>query len=465
MKILFIQQTPFINIGIITTSAYLKSKNYETDLIIDNVEKNTIKKILKINPDIIAFSCTTGLHTWVLNIAKKIKREKNIPILVGGSHPTFYPEYINNKPIDIICIGEGEEPILELLEMMKKGKSIKNIKNLHVKIGNKIYENDVRNLIDLDKLPYPDIDLYKRYKFIMKQKNYRTITGRGCPYNCSFCFNKSLKKIYKNKGQYLRKKSVKNMIMELEYAKSNYNFKKIDFQDDIFIYNTKWLKLFLKEYKEKINIPFTCNVRANLVNKKIAKLLSNSGCHSVKMGIESGNEYLNNHILKKNLTKNQIINAVNNLKRVGIKIETFSIIGIPGETIENAIETLKFNIELKTDFARCSLLQPYPRTEIWEYTKKNNLLDSTINFKNSYFIDTPIKLANKTEIINIQRLFNIIVKFPFLFKFIKKLIKVPNNFVYDILFKIDYALSILVIDKISLYDFFIFGFYSKNYFE
>ena len=275
--------------------------------------------------------------------------------------------------------------------------------------------------------------------------------------------------MYAGKGRYVRRRSISNVIEELVWAKNNFKITSIDFQDDTFVYDFKnWLEPFLIEYKEKINLPFTCCVRANLINEELAIALKKYGCHSVKMGIESGNDYLNNQVLGKNLTKKQIADAVKHLKLAGLKIEVFNIIGVPEESLATALETWVFNIKLGVDFARCSLLQPYPKTQIEQYAKDRGYLDKDFNldaFENSYFIDTPIKLKNKKEIINIQRLFNLGVRFPFLFPLLREMIKLPNNFFFDTIFKIDYAFSIFTIDKVSLRDFIALGMRSKGFFK
>lgn len=469
MKILFLQRDPFVNMGVMSLSACLKEK-HSCYLLIENAEQNLMREIKKINPDIIAFSCTTGIHTWALKTASDIKKQLKIPIIMGGPHPTFFPEVINNEAVDIICMGEGEKAIVELLSKLESQENITNINNLYVKKEEKIYRNDLSNLIkNLDDLPFVDRFIYRRYPFIMRQKNLRVMTGRGCPYNCTFCFNKSLKEMYKNKGEYVRRRSINNVINEIVQVRKHFKIKRVDFQDDTFIYGFEtWLKPFLEEYRCKVNLPFTCSVRANLVTLELARALKKGGCHSVKMGIESGNEYLNNTVLGKNLTREVLMKAVENLKKANLKIETFNIIGIPGETIKDALNTLKFNQQLKVDFARCSLLQPYPKTEIEMYAKQGGYLDKNYNlnyFENSYFVDTPIILKDKNAFINIQRLFNIGVKHPFLLPIIRKAIKFPKNFIFDTLFKIDYALSIAIMDKISIIDFISFGMRSKGYFK
>src|SRR3989338_7201991 len=279
MKVLFLQKDPFVNLGVMSLSAYLKKHGHQCDMLIENGEKDFFGEVRKSAPDLIAFSCTTGINTWAIKTAAKIKKFMDVPVIMGGHHPTFYPEVINSSPIDIICKGDGEEAILELVEKLEKKKSITKIKNLYVKRKEKgkeiVYANPLGNLVEnLNSLPVLDRSLYRRYSFIMKQRNYRTITGRGCPYNCTFCFNKSIKEMYAGKGRYVRRRSISNVIEELVWAKNNFKITSIDFQDDTFVYDFKnWLEPFLIESPEQIPLPFPCCVRAPLLADELALAL------------------------------------------------------------------------------------------------------------------------------------------------------------------------------------------------
>jgi anaerobic magnesium-protoporphyrin IX monomethyl ester cyclase len=322
-----------------------------------------------------------------------------------------------------------------------------------------LYKNPVRQLHqELDAYPFPDRELYKRYPFIVNQNNLRIITMRGCPYPCSFCFHHSMRKIFEGKGKYVRRRSIPNVIAELKECVSKYSYKRVDFQDDTFTLDVNtWLKEFLVEYKKEIGLPFTCTVRANGLDDELIRLLAQAGCHAVKMGMETDDEHLNNAVLKRGMTKKLIYHAMDLFKKNGVKVETFNLIGIPGEKIQQAIDTMSLNAELKVDFARVALVQPYPKTDLEAYAKENGYLDKNYDvddYENSYFIATPIKLEDKDQFINLQRLFGYGVKFPKMIPLIKKLIKLPPNKVYDLAFKLDYAYSVRMLDKVSIKDFF-----------
>jgi len=314
-------------------------------------------------------SISTTIYSWMKDTAKRIKLEFNKPIIVGGPHATFFPEVINDESVDIICVGEGEDAIIELVNKLKKGEDITKIKNLWVKKDGKIYKNPIRHAIEnLDSIPYADRDIYRKYSLFRDQNVDVFMSGRGCPYNCTFCFNKGYNELYKGKGKVLRRRSVPSIIDEIKKAISNN--KKVNyivFYDDTFILGEKeWFNEFFRRYKNEVNLPFSATVRANLVNDEIINMLKTAGCNSVKMGIESADPYIRNTILKKGITNEQIIDAVKIIKKNKLKFQFFNILGAPGENINTALDTYELSYKLHPQHAWCSLMHPFPGTELNE---------------------------------------------------------------------------------------------------
>ena len=341
MKILYIQQDVFESYGVMVLSAILKKNGHECDVLVDALEKDLLGKIKSLNPDIIGFSITSARYAWLKNLAKKIKLEIKKPIVVGGPHPTFFPELINKDFVDFVCIGEGEEAILELLNKLEKGEDTTKIRNIWAKKEGKIFKNPLRNLIeDLDSLPFADRNLYTKYSFFKNHLQAVFMTGRGCPYNCTFCFNKKYRELYNGKGLVYRKRSVSNVIKELKEAIHNDRIKFVFFNDDTFTIGPReWFKEFSEQYKQEINVPFSIMARANLVDDEKIKWLKAAGCNSIRIGLESANPYLRSEILKKGITNEQVINAIKLMKKYRIKLQIFNMLGVPGETLDTALET------------------------------------------------------------------------------------------------------------------------------
>jgi radical SAM superfamily enzyme YgiQ (UPF0313 family) len=242
-------------------SAVLKKNGHYCDLIIKPLERDYLNNIAQFNPDLIGFSTAFLQLNGVLNTASEIKKRFNIPIILGGHYPTFCPEVIENDNIDIICRGEAEGALLELLDKLEAKDNITQIRNLWVKKGDKVFKNELRPLEDLDKLPFPDRELYFKYNHIRKLGILRILGGRGCPFSCTYCFNKEMKLIYGAPKNYIRRRNPEKIIEEIEENKGKYKFTSISFTDDVFTFDKKWLESFMDIYKKDIRMPFFCNSR------------------------------------------------------------------------------------------------------------------------------------------------------------------------------------------------------------
>lgn len=444
VKIVFIQDMLFEYMGPLYLSSYLKKRGHECEILVANEEKDIIEAIKKANPDAIAFSIMSTSHKWAFDIAKEAKRQFKAPIIFGGPHPTFFPEIINYPFVDVICIGEGEEALADFADGLNKKRIKTNIPNLWIKKGKKIYKNPVRRLVEnLDELPFPDREaLYSKYEFLKRIPTKRFLASRGCPYNCTYCFNHKLKEIYRGKGRYVRKRSVGNLLKEIKEMRKKYPLKTVRFVDDTFTLDKKWLYEFLEKYEKEISLPFTCLARANEVDERLIKKLKEAGCVGVTFGIESGNERIRNTVLCKNLTDKDIISCGAFLRKYKIKFGTYNMICLPGETLDDAFETIKLNAKIKVDNPMCAIFQPFPKTELTKYAIKHNLLDKDFNVEKigTVFGTTPLKIPNKKEFVNLHKFFMIGVMFPFLLPLIKIMIKLPNNVLFNAIYKISYGI-------------------------
>jgi len=435
-KIAFVQGSPIECLGMMCISACLKKAGHEVMLFIESEEKDFIGAVSDYKPDMIGFTVMSGAHKWCLETAGKLKRENNI-IIFGGPHPTFFPDVINEKNVDVICVGEGEHAMLEMAAAFPDMEKISKIRNLHVKFNGTVVKNEPRDFIgDLDAMPYPDRELVYRYPILRENPRKIVMTNRGCPYSCTFCFNSAYRKLYANKGRYVRMRSKENIIGEIIEMRNNYPLKSVYFSDDTFIIDKAWLTDMMKYYKERVGLPFVCLIRADLVDEDVIRCLKEAGCISVHFGIESGNETIRNMVLKKGVKDAQIYEAARLLKKYGIKFKTYNILGLPGETMDNMFETVGMNAKIRTDYPWASILVPYPKTELSEMMVSKGLLG-----KDYCVDDIPLSFFNKKNpkkvdwpIMNLQRLFFFGVKFPALMPLIRRLIYLPPNPLFTLLF-------------------------------
>ncbi len=470
MKIVFLQKDSFVKIAVMILSAMLKKHGHECEVIIESGERNFMKAVLKSNADMFAFSCTTGSEKWALDRASELKALCRVPIIMGGPHPTFFPEVIHEPSIDFICRGEGEHAIIDIANAFEQDPdSLHNIPNIWCKDkdGN-IIKNDVRNFIaDLDETPWPDFTPYSKYTYLIPYNRdmYPVMTGRGCPYNCSYCFNKNYKKLYSGKGRYVRKRSPEHVIGELSHAMSTIGIQKINFVDDSFFCNPSWLRRFAPLYMEKIRLPFIINLEATQVTDELMKLVKDMGCICVRMGVETGNEHLRRTILNKKISNEQIKKAASIIKKYGISLSTFNILGLPGETIDQALETYSMNLDINSDFLQCSLLQPYPGTDLRTYVEEHHLLEESTEpvLEESFFVATQLKIENKQEIVNLQKLMPVMAQFRIKPDTVGRLIGLPHNFVFDILFKATFITKKIRTQKLKLLPLVRLGLHSLSY--
>lgn len=380
------------------------------------------KVVREYNPDLIGVTTTDDTYELGIDLVSKI-REQNIHVIIGGIYPTFSPEkVINNKNVDSICIGEGEDALLELCKKIQTNENITNIKNLWVKQNGKIYKNPKRNLINLDELPFEDFTVFeeKRLYRPMQGKIYKMIPvtiDRGCPFNCSFCAAPSQKNLYKEDGglgQYFRVKSTTKVIEELKSYIENYNANYIYFNSETFFARKETtIEDFSQKYATKIGLPFWCQTRVETITEKRIKILEDMNCDRISIGIEHGNEEFRKKVLKKNFTNKQVINAFRILERSRIPVTVNNIIGFPDETRELAFDTIRLNKKIVADSINAFFFVPYTGTPLRNYCIEKGYLDP--NAKTDSLMGSSIlnmKQFSPDKIKGLVRTFPLYVKMP-----------------------------------------------------
>ncbi len=456
MKVLFLQRLYFEYIGISYLSASLKKAGFRTDLII---EKNTGKirdYVRKTEPDAVAMSIVSGYEDFYRKAAEEIKSiSRDITIVAGGPHITFFPAFLEDGNFDFGMVGEVDNIFPLALNNMDDLKKVPNVAIDGHSVSN------LGNLVeDLDTLPFPDRDLYlKKYRLLRNIPNKHFITGRGCPYECSFCFNVTLKEIYRGKGRFVRRHSPERVIDEIKYIRDNYPLKVIRFDDDVFTLDSRWLSEFLPLYRDRIGLPFSCLIRANNFTDDMGRLLAECNCHFVQFGIESGNERLRKDVLNKNIEKEHIINTSDILKKYRIRFGTFNMLNIPTETFNDAFETVQLNRIIKTTLPWCSVIQPYPRTKLAEFAVNMGLLDEERLkcVQGSYFNRGLLWNKDSKLLIRMQKLFFLFCKIRFSISVTRFIVSLPFSFIYNAVFFATFGYRYLKTYRIGLKNLILLG--------
>ncbi len=335
------------------------------------------KLVAKSAPDIIGLSCPLSMM-WedVSKLSSLLKNDcpDSFQIL-GGFHPSAFPrECLMDSNVDCIVIGEGEETFLDVVNKISNnhdpldsdGVACRNEECIPV-------INQPRERIkNLDSIPFPArhlIDLEKYIKINKSQggqKRYRyttVITSRGCPNNCVFC---SVKVVW---GRGWRARSPENVVEELEELKNKYKINEIHFEDDNISLNKKRMNRLCDLMIEKdLNMTWTTpnGIAVHTLDKGLLIKMKKSGCHQLNFGIESGNEYVLNSIIRKNLRLARAREVIAWTKEVGIWAHGFFVIGFPGETRKMIRNTLDFAKTSNLDSAFFTIATPYPGTELFD---------------------------------------------------------------------------------------------------
>ncbi len=442
-RLLLIQSLFVEQFGVMTLAAVAKAAGHEVDLAAGS-DRHILDRISEFRPDVVGFSVLTGYQERYLRLGQKIRNIVASPplILFGGPHPTFFPEVVLEDGVDVICRGEGEGAIVELLAAVHGQGDLRTIRNLCFEDDGKLACNPMRPMVDLNTLPFPDRTIYARYPVIHDSNMATFMASRGCPYSCSFCFNKKMVSVVKGLGSWVRFRDVADLIREIREVQANREITFIDFHDDTFILKKDWLFEFLETYCREIALPFSCQIRADLLTPEIARKMKEAGCRRVSFGLESGDERLRDLVLRKNLSDESIRQAAAMLREAGITFFTTNMMGLPGETLEEAFKTLELNIEIGAKCAWTSLFQPFPGTDLAEYCLEKGYLDKPISTGQPVDTHTTSQLSQPDidKIVRLQKFAYVALRFPSLLPLIRKLINYNFPRTYFYVHRVSYLL-------------------------
>jgi radical SAM superfamily enzyme YgiQ (UPF0313 family) len=378
-------------LGLMYIAAVLEKAGHNVQLFDADPEfhDSIIKEIKEFQPGLVGLGFLTVGYQRALHLMQKLKKE--LPDLIyclGGVHPTVKPlETINEFGADFIVIGEGEDTILEVCDKLEKKESLAGVKGVMYRDSGKIIDNGRRDLIkDLDSIPFParhliDMKPYLKPPGIIRgyaEKNQTTVvTSRGCPYKCIYCGSHNIF------GRKTRRRSVKNVVDEIDYLHKEYGIKGIYFCDDTFTLRPEWVKEYCEELKRRnLDIKWACQSRVDQTDKDLMALMKKSGLVQLDFGVESGSEKILKVLGKGGHgdRTEQIKHSFKLCRELDIRTLATFIIGNPEETREDIEQTFNVAKEIKADYTAFYFLTPYPGTDIYDMAIKNSWLDPKIPF-------------------------------------------------------------------------------------
>jgi anaerobic magnesium-protoporphyrin IX monomethyl ester cyclase len=387
-----LQKPEEMQLGISYISAFLKKHGYHTKLLVldgtlDKGNKNIINGYFtKFYPKLICFTAVATEYHSVKDIAKYIKSNyPDIYLLIGGPHVSLNPEEALSDDFDALCIGEGEDPALELVSQLEKGISPSGIPNLWIKHEFKIEKNSPRPFLqNLDSLPFPDREMWQEW-IENPGLRYSVLLGRGCPFQCTYCCNHALKKLAS--GAYVRFRSPDNIIEEIKEIVDKFlTEREIYLEIETIGVNKKWavelcskLEQLNKTLSQPLSFGVNMRVTRNADFNDLFAAFKRSNFHFINIGLESGSDRVRREILKRDYSNQDIINTVALARKYGLKVALNNMIGFPGETLEDFKKTVEINRTCLPDWCNTYIFIPYPGTDLHSLCKKQGLLKGPLD--------------------------------------------------------------------------------------
>jgi radical SAM superfamily enzyme YgiQ (UPF0313 family) len=417
-------------------SSSLRASGHTVRLADASVPTAVARTVASFQPGFIGFSATTGLHRALLAINRALKKDFRFFSVFGGPHATMHPQMLNDPDVDAICLGEGEEAIVELAGRLAAGRNPSGVRNIWFKTAGGIGRNPLRPLVrDLERLPRPDWGLVDEFPYCREFPVKVFITARGCPFACAFCQLTAYRKLYPNES-FFRRRRPADVVAEIEEFRRARLLSFVFLFDDTFGVDPDWLADFCEQYGARIRVPYCVQLRADLVTDDALRRLAKSGLAQACFGLESGIERLRFQLLRKRISDVQILEAARIIKRHGVKLMTYSMLGLPGTSLSDDVATLKLNWQVKADFSDATMFQPYPKIPLADEAVRLGVYSGDPDaIPRSLKRAGPILLSDKDQRVRLMYLFPILAAHPASDRVIQALLALPLAPLYRIVLR------------------------------
>ncbi|MBF0176360.1 MAG: radical SAM protein [Magnetococcales bacterium] len=388
-----ILEASLVAAGFPCTTVYAGGARYVSRMAIDQFDFTQMAKIvLETDPGLVAISVRSIFFPWCQRLAQAIKLQRNVPIIVGGTHAIVAPEACL-EIADMVCLGEGEETLVQVAQAVREGRSPDAIDNLWIKkMGGQTIRNPLGKLIqELDLLPIPIVGSRENARkvylhagqlqredplLVEKSGFYDFMGGRGCPFKCSYCTNSFFHAHYQGKGKMIRYRSVEHVMRELlEVKKVLPDVRLIGANDEVFGMRPDWLNEFCEQYREKIDIPFHCDLHPSFVNERVVSALQTLPMESITIGIQNIDEQIRKDIYQRNIPDSRLKKAIDLLDATDIRIHYDFIFDDPLIGAEQGYQsTIEWMLQRRRPFYIAMYsMQFFPKT-----TYTDNLVEKGI---------------------------------------------------------------------------------------
>lgn len=382
------------NHGIAVLSAALKARGHETGLININealydvpTDAEVVERVRAFGPDLVAFSAMSQQYGHALRLARSIREAMpDLPLAIGGVHTLLQTDAIQADGIwDFIGVGECDEALPELVDRLERGDAAaEDVPNFCVRRPDGSYKhNPLGPYPRLEALPPEDYEIYELDHMLARKNGWQSIlTSRGCPYQCTYCFNREMRERYKAEAgestrAYLRHYPPQRVIDEILQLRDRHpGIETIIFDDDLLTLNQDYcVELFERYAAAQVGIPFVLNAHVQAFSDRVAEALARAGCMIVKFGVESGSDALRRKVLHRRMSNEKIAEAFAICHRHGLHSSAFLMIGLPFETRRTLQETIDLMARVRVGRMRWAIFYPFEGTESYDITERAGLID------------------------------------------------------------------------------------------
>jgi radical SAM superfamily enzyme YgiQ (UPF0313 family) len=452
-RILFIVKNLYTmeRLGVMQIAAQARLQGWEADLAVSDgcAYEALLQRVRGWDPDILAFSAMSPEYPHLESLAEQLHRDTGRFILMGGAHPTFFQDIIERPFIHAVAFGEADRSFPAFLEQFAAGADYSTTTGMHFRLDGRVVRNPPAPLLDdLDAVPFPDRGLMVRANPLLgHNRSHIFMAGRGCPNACTYCFNHQYNRMFRGQGKLFRRRSVDNLLREMEEVRERFGMIFAYIDDDIFtLCPAGWLEEFAEAYPRRVGVPFMVNVHVNFVDEAKIRLLRQAGCEVICFGIECGDETVANDLLKRNTRNDKIIELARLLHQYQIRFMTQNILALPVDhPLAVDRQTLDLNIGCRPHYAVAHLFYPLPGTELALHAQTHGFLpegstglpERTNSFSALIFPDP----AEKIRVQRLHKLFGLTVSFPWLRPLLPVLVRLPLGGLYSMLFVTWYGFS------------------------
>lgn len=371
-----------------------------------------VSALREYDPPVVAITVRSSALPYCRQYTAWTKEASRALVIWGGYHPTLAPEECLEIPgVDAICLGEGDEAVVDLAEAVEKGADPAGISSIWFRTSRGWARNPVRPLVeDLDRLPLPEFGLFEAARLLAARARAATaMVSRGCPFRCGYCANHRQRAVYPNASRYPRFRSPPGAISYLKKLVAWYpQIREIRFLDNVFGLKREWLEEFADLYRCEVGLPFSCNQRPDLLDRETASLLAGAGCRMVYLGIESGDTDLRRVVLGRPVSDERIVEAFRACREAGMATVAYNMVGLPGEDRRRVLATAKLNAVARPSRVVVSVFSPYPGTDLYEISVREGYVRPPLDYRARTFLEQP--RLGKQEVLLLHLFFRFLVR-------------------------------------------------------